>query len=48
MRIIHPVWGDGMVIETRAMGNDETVTVIIETDRLKRHAASIPKLEIEK
>ena len=48
MRIIHPVWGDGMVIETRAMGNDETVTVMFETVGLKRLAASIAKLEIVK
>jgi DNA helicase-2/ATP-dependent DNA helicase PcrA len=46
MRVIHSVWGDGMVIETRAMGNDETVTVMFETVGLKRLAASIAKLEI--
>jgi len=48
MRVIHPVWGDGMVIETRAMGNDETLTVMFETVGLKRLAASIAKLEIIK
>ena len=48
MRVIHPAWGDGMVIETRKMGNDETVTVIFETVGLKRLAASIAKLEIIK
>jgi len=48
MRIIHSAWGDGMVIETRAMGNDETVTVMFETVGLKRLAASIAKLEIVK
>ena len=48
MRVIHPVWGDGMVIETRTMGNDETVTVMFETVGLKRLAASIAKLEIIK
>ena len=48
MRVIHPAWGDGMVIETRAMGNDETVTVMFETVGLKRLAASIAKLEIVK
>lgn len=47
-RVIHPVWGDGMVIETRVMGNDETVTVMFETVGLKRLAASIAKLEIVK
>ena len=48
IRVIHPAWGDGMVIETRAMGNDETVTVMFETVGLKRLAASIAKLEIVK
>ena len=48
MRVIHPVWGDGMVIETRAIGNDETLTVMFETVGLKRLAASIAKLEIVK
>ena len=48
MRVIHPAWGDGMVIETRTMGNDETVTVMFETVGLKRLAASIAKLEIVK
>ena len=48
MRVIHPSWGDGMVIETRIMGNDETVTVMFETVGLKRLAASIAKLEIVK
>jgi len=48
IRVIHPVWGDGMVIETRVMGNDETVTVMFETVGLKRLAASIAKLEIVK
>ena len=48
MRVIHPTWGDGMVIEIRVMGNDETVTVMFETVGLKRLAASIAKLEIVK
>jgi len=46
MRVIHPQWGDGLVIETRILGNDETVTVMFETAGLKRLAASIAKLQI--
>jgi DNA helicase-2/ATP-dependent DNA helicase PcrA len=46
MRVIHPVWGDGMVVETRVLGNDETVTVMFETVGLKRLAASVAKLQI--
>ena len=48
MRVIHPTWGDGMVVETRVLGSDETVTVMFETVGLKRLAASIAKLEIAK
>ncbi len=46
MRVLHPVWGDGMVVETRLLGSDETVTVMFETVGLKRLAASVAKLEI--
>jgi DNA helicase-2/ATP-dependent DNA helicase PcrA len=46
MRVVHPTWGDGLVVETRLMGNDETVTVMFESVGLKRLAASIAKLEI--
>ena len=46
MRVIHPSWGDGLVIDTRILGNDETVTVMFETVGLKKLAASVAKLEI--
>ncbi len=46
MRVIHPQWGDGLVIDTRILGNDETVTVMFETAGLKRLAASMAKLQI--
>jgi hypothetical protein len=35
-----------LVVETRVLGNDETVTVMFETAGLKRLAASLAKLEI--
>ena len=46
MRVIHPVFGDGMVIETRILGNDEIISVMFETTGLKRLAASVAKLEV--
>ena len=46
MRVIHPIFGDGMVIETRALGNDEIISVMFETSGLKRLAASIAKLDV--
>jgi len=46
MRVLHPVFGDGMVIETRVLGNDEIISVMFETTGLKRLAASVAKLQI--
>jgi len=46
MHVIHPVFGDGLVIESRQLGNDETVSVMFESVGLKRLAASMAKLEI--
>ncbi len=45
-RVLHPTWGDGLVVDTRILGNDETVTVMFETVGLKRLASSVAKLEI--
>jgi DNA helicase-2/ATP-dependent DNA helicase PcrA len=46
MRVIHATWGSGLVVETRILGNDETVTVMFESVGLKRLAASVARLEI--
>jgi DNA helicase II / ATP-dependent DNA helicase PcrA len=46
MRVVHPVFGDGMVIETRILGNDEIISVMFETTGLKRLAASVAKLDV--
>jgi len=46
MHVVHPVFGDGMVIETRIMGNDEIISVMFESTGLKRLAASIATLEV--
>lgn len=46
MRVVHPLWGDGLVVETRLLGNDETVTVMFESVGLKRLAASLAKMKI--
>ena len=46
MRVTHSTWGSGLVVETRIMGNDETVTVMFESVGLKRLAASVARLEI--
>ncbi len=45
-RVRHPVWGDGMVMESRIQDNDETVDVYFESVGFKRLIASMAKLEI--
>ncbi len=45
-RVRHPVWGDGMVLESRIQDGDETVDVYFETVGFKRLVASLANLEI--
>jgi DNA helicase-2/ATP-dependent DNA helicase PcrA len=47
MRVIHPTWGEGMVIDSRIQDSDETVDVVFESVGLKRLVASLAKLEIK-
>ncbi|HEY60084.1 MAG TPA: UvrD-helicase domain-containing protein [Anaerolineae bacterium] len=46
MRVRHTTLGEGLVIESRILDNDEIVTVAFEEKGIKRLAASIAKLEI--
>jgi len=46
MRVRHPSWGEGMVLESRIQDNDETVDVIFESVGFKRLVASLANLEI--
>jgi DNA helicase-2/ATP-dependent DNA helicase PcrA len=46
MRVHHPSWGDGMVLESRIQDGDETVDVIFESVGFKRLVASLANLEI--
>ena len=46
-RIVHPVWGDGMVLTSRIMDDDEIVDIFFENVGLKRVAASLARLEIK-
>jgi DNA helicase-2/ATP-dependent DNA helicase PcrA len=47
MRVTHPVWGEGMVLNSRIQDDDEIVDVFFESVKLKRVAASLAKLEIK-
>ncbi|MDZ4158436.1 MAG: 3'-5' exonuclease, partial [Anaerolineaceae bacterium] len=46
MRVRHPTWGEGMVIESRLQDGDETVDVVFESVGIKRLVASMARLEI--
>jgi DNA helicase-2/ATP-dependent DNA helicase PcrA len=46
MRVRHPVWGEGMVIESRLLDGEETLDVVFESVGFKRLLASLAKLEI--
>jgi DNA helicase-2/ATP-dependent DNA helicase PcrA len=46
MRVQHPVFGEGLVLETQLDGDDEEVTVAFAQAGIKRLAASLAELEI--
>lgn len=46
MRVEHPIWHEGMVLNSQVHNDDEIVDVFFEKVGLKRVAASLAKLEI--
>jgi DNA helicase-2/ATP-dependent DNA helicase PcrA len=46
MRVQHPAWGEGIVLNSRLQDNDETVDVVFESVGIKRLAASLANLTI--
>jgi DNA helicase-2/ATP-dependent DNA helicase PcrA len=46
MRVRHPVWGEGLVVDSRIQDEDETVDVFFDSVGFKRLAASLANLEI--
>ncbi|NOY98697.1 MAG: UvrD-helicase domain-containing protein [Chloroflexi bacterium] len=46
MHVRHPVWDEGLVIESRVQDNEEIVTVAFESVGIKRLAASLANLSI--
>ncbi|MCP4142810.1 MAG: UvrD-helicase domain-containing protein [Chloroflexi bacterium] len=45
-RVRHPEFDEGIILNTRADGDDEIVTIVFESVGIKRLAASLAKLEI--
>ncbi len=48
LRIQHPTWGEGIVLDSRAQDGDEILDVIFNSVGMKRLAASLAKLTIIK
>jgi DNA helicase-2/ATP-dependent DNA helicase PcrA len=46
-RVEHPVWGEGMVLNSRLQDDEEIVDIFFDGVGLKRVAASLAKLEIK-
>ncbi|HJW90158.1 MAG TPA: UvrD-helicase domain-containing protein [Anaerolineales bacterium] len=46
-RVAHPVWGEGMVLNSRIQDDDEIVDIFFEQVGLKRVAASLAKLQVK-
>ena len=47
MHVVHPVWGEGMVLNSRLQDEDEIVDVYFADIGLKQLAASLARLEIK-
>ncbi|MDD5369385.1 MAG: UvrD-helicase domain-containing protein [Anaerolineaceae bacterium] len=46
MRVSHPSWGEGLVVDSRIQDDDEVVDVFFDTVGFKRVVASLARLEI--
>ncbi len=46
-KVIHPTWGDGMVLNSKILDNDEVLDIFFENVGLKRVIASMAKLEVK-
>jgi DNA helicase II / ATP-dependent DNA helicase PcrA len=46
-RVVHPVWGEGLVLNSKIEDDDEVVDIFFEDIGLKRVAASLAKLELK-
>jgi DNA helicase-2/ATP-dependent DNA helicase PcrA len=47
LRVTHPTFGDGMVLDSRIQDDDEIVDIFFEGVGLKRLAASLARLEVK-
>jgi DNA helicase-2/ATP-dependent DNA helicase PcrA len=45
-RVKHPMWGEGIVLNSRLQDDDEIVDVVFESVGIKRLAASLANLSV--
>ncbi|MFM8368652.1 MAG: 3'-5' exonuclease, partial [Chloroflexota bacterium] len=45
-RVRHPMWGDGIILDSRMQDGDEIIDVVFESVGIKRLAASLANLKI--
>jgi DNA helicase-2/ATP-dependent DNA helicase PcrA len=45
-RVHHPIWGEGMVLDSKIQDNDEIVDVVFDSVGIKRLSANLAKLKI--
>jgi len=45
MRVKHPTWGDGIVLDSKVQDDDEIVDVVFESVGIKRLSASLANLK---
>jgi DNA helicase-2/ATP-dependent DNA helicase PcrA len=46
--VVHPVWGEGMVLNSRIQDDDEVVDIFFDSMGMKRVAASLARLEVKR
>jgi len=46
MRVSHPTWGEGIVLDSKMIDGEETVDVTFESVGFKRLIASLAKLVV--
>ncbi len=46
-RVLHPIWGEGMVLNSKIQDDDEIVDIFFEDVGLKRVAASLARLKLK-
>ena len=46
MRVLHPRFGEGVILETRLDHEDEEITIVFESGETKHLVASLARLQV--